>query len=80
MTFCRSRRHQVVEIKCCRLGCWPHNPKVGGSNPPPATMNATAENAVAFARLEKRQFPRSRSQTSHKGVYQDLSGSNQISG
>jgi len=21
----------------CRLFCWPHNPKVGGSNPPPAT-------------------------------------------
>jgi hypothetical protein len=28
---------------------WAHNPKVGGSNPPPATMDATAENAVAFA-------------------------------
>jgi hypothetical protein len=26
-----------------------HNPKVGGSNPPRATMNATAQDAVAFA-------------------------------
>src|SRR5437016_2469164 len=25
------------------MSCWAHNPKVGGSNPPPATMNATAE-------------------------------------
>src|SRR3984957_17175965 len=35
MTLCRSRRRQVVEIHCCRLFCWAHNPKVGGSNPPP---------------------------------------------
>src|ERR1700687_574645 len=37
MTLCRSRRRQVVEMYCCRLICWAHNPKVGGSNPPPAT-------------------------------------------
>ena len=37
MTLCRSRRRQVVEMKCCHLFGWPHNPKVGGSNPPPAT-------------------------------------------
>jgi len=37
MTVCRSRRRQVVEIQCCRLFCWSHNPKVGRSNPPPAT-------------------------------------------
>jgi hypothetical protein len=37
MTLCRSRRRQVVEIHYCLLFCWPHNPKVGGSNPPPAT-------------------------------------------
>jgi hypothetical protein len=37
MTLCRSRRRQVVEMSCCRLICWAHNPKVGGSNPPPAT-------------------------------------------
>jgi len=37
MTLCRSRRRQVVEMHCCRLFCWAHNPKVGGSNPPPAT-------------------------------------------
>jgi hypothetical protein len=35
VTFCRSRRRQVLEIQCFRLGCCPHNPKVGGSNPPP---------------------------------------------
>jgi hypothetical protein len=37
MTLCRSRRRQVVEIHYCRLFGWAHNPKVGGSNPPPAT-------------------------------------------
>jgi hypothetical protein len=37
MTLCRSRRRQVVEIDYCHLFCWAHNPKVGGSNPPPAT-------------------------------------------
>jgi len=37
MTFCRSRRRQVVEMRCCHVFCWPHNPKVSGSNPPPAT-------------------------------------------
>src|SRR5580704_14218956 len=42
MTLCRSRRRQVVEMHCCRLFCWAHNPKVGGSNPPPAT-NAIIE-------------------------------------
>jgi hypothetical protein len=36
-TFCRSRRRQVFEMHCCRSFCWAHNPKVGGSNPPPAT-------------------------------------------
>src|ERR1019366_725326 len=40
MTLCRSRRRQVVEIHCCRLFCWAHNPKVGGSNPPPATKES----------------------------------------
>ncbi len=40
MTFCRSRRRQVVEMHCCRLFCWAHNPKVGGSNPPPATNSS----------------------------------------
>jgi hypothetical protein len=34
MTCCRSRRCQVVEIHCCPLFCWPHNPKAEGSNPP----------------------------------------------
>jgi len=37
MTLCRSRRRQVVEMHYCRLFGWAHNPKVGGSNPPPAT-------------------------------------------
>jgi hypothetical protein len=37
MTFCPSRRRQVLEMQCCPLGRCPHNPKVGGSNPPPAT-------------------------------------------
>jgi hypothetical protein len=37
MTLCRSRRRQVFEMHCCRSFCWAHNPKVGGSNPPPAT-------------------------------------------
>ena len=37
MTLCRSRRRQVVEMYYRRLFGWAHNPKVGGSNPPPAT-------------------------------------------
>ena len=43
MTLCRSRRSQVVEMHYCRL--FAHNPKVGGSNPPPATKPNPHENS-----------------------------------
>jgi hypothetical protein len=43
MTLCRSRRRQVVEMHYCRLFGWAHNPKVGGSNPPPATKSKPFE-------------------------------------
>src|SRR5581483_8281154 len=43
-------RRQVVEMKCCRLFGWAHNPKVGGSNPPPAT------NLISLNRKGQRSF------------------------
>jgi len=49
MTLGRSRRRQVVEMKCCRLFCWPHNPKVGGSNPPPATNELIRLRAIGHS-------------------------------
>src|SRR5216684_66795 len=36
-----------------------HNPKVGGSNPPPRNHERHCRNAVAFACLKKRHFPES---------------------
>src|SRR5208337_4312639 len=50
MILCRSRRRQVVEMHCCRLFCWAHNPKVGGSNPPPATNEPTESPRLRFLR------------------------------
>src|SRR5450755_2577745 len=48
MTLCRSRRRQVLEMHCCHSFCWAHNPKVGGSNPPPATNSPNHSNHLAF--------------------------------
>ena len=38
---------------------WAHNPKVGGSNPPPATMNATANEQWRSPFLEASVRPKS---------------------
>ncbi len=63
MTFCRSRRRQVVEIHCCRLFCWPHNPTAI----PPDTESVAEARSVSrlYDRVTRRASP---------GLDTDLSG------